>query len=207
MLFYVGWHSDISFEAQPAGTTALFLFDSPKSGGDTLFVDQEETLRRLSPSFRAYLSTLKAEHDGFFQVELAKKSKTGVARRPPVSNVHPVIRTHPVTGRESLYVSEAFTKRIVGLKEEESEAILGLLKKLIAETVDAQIRVQWSKNAVVWWDNRRTSHSASYAKSDKQERRHGARITPQAERPFYVPRHDGFFVEQQDAKQEQKVAV
>lgn len=206
-MFNAGWHSDISFEAQPASTTALFLFDSPKSGGDTLFVDQEETLRRLSPSFRAYLSTLKAEHDGFFQVELANKSKTGVARRPPVSNVHPVVRTHPVTGRESLYVSEAFTKRIVGLKDEESEAILALLKRLVNETLDAQVRIQWGPKDVVYWDNRRTSHSASYAKSDKQERRHGARITPQGERPFYVPRPDGFFVEQRDGQTEQKVEV
>lgn len=202
------WHSDISFEAQPAGPTALFLFDSPASGGDTLFNDQEEVLRRVSPSFRSYLSTLEAEHDGFFQVALANSSKTGVARRPPVAHIHPVVRTHPVTGRESLYVSESFTKRIVGLKHEESEALLSLLKKLVNDTVDAQVRVKWGPKAVVWWDNRRTSHTASYASSGKQERRHGARITPQAERPFYLPRPKGFFVEQQEEdKEETKVSV
>lgn len=201
------WHSDVSFEAQPAGITALFLFDAPPTGGDTLFVDTEEVLRRLSPSFRAYLSTLEAEHDGFPQVAQAARSKTGVARRPAVAHVHPLIRTHPVTGRESLFVSETFTSRILGLKDEESDAILALLKRLVNETLDAQLRVRWGNKSVVWWDNRRTLHSASYAKAANTFRRHGARITPQAERPFYQPRPRGFFAEDKEPLEEKKVEV
>ena len=121
------WHSDVSYELQPPGLTALFLVSSPETGGDTIFASQVTTLKRLSPEFVAFLRTLKAEHSGHEQADYSRSGKRGgVVRREPVINVHPVIRKHPVTGEEALYVNRQFTRRIVGLKKEES-GMLGYL--------------------------------------------------------------------------------
>ncbi|KAE8215188.1 hypothetical protein CF327_g1502 [Tilletia walkeri] len=179
------WHSDVSYEAQPPSTTFLFLFDSPANGGDTLYADTEEQLNRLSPSFRAYLRTLKAVHSGYEQAAVsASGDRGGVIRRKPVAHAHPIIRKHPVTGRESIYVNQAFTRHIVGLRKEESDAILNVLYNLTHAAVDAQARIRWAPNAVVVWDNRRTLHTAIADFDAKEDgRRHGLRITPRAERP------------------------
>lgn len=101
--------------------TTFFLLAQPKSGGDTLFTSQVSTLKKLSPIFVAFLRTLKAVHSGFEQAEFSRGGRRGgTVRREPVENVHPVIRRHPVTGEEALYVNRQFTRRIVGLKREES---------------------------------------------------------------------------------------
>ncbi|KAI5448906.1 hypothetical protein NCC49_006022 [Naganishia albida] len=180
------WHSDVTYEKQPPGLTTLWLFDSPSSGGDTAYVSQVETYNRLSPSFRAYLETLEVVHSGVEQAEYSRKgNRGGVVRREPVETVHPLVRTHPVTGAKALFVNKQFTRRIVGLKQEESEAILNLLYNHIATAIDAQTRVQWKPRSVVLWDNRVTAHSAIVDFDGARDgRRHGGRITPQAERPF-----------------------
>ena len=78
-------------------------------------------LKRLSPQFVAFLKTLKATHSGFEQANFSRSGRRGgVVRREPVEHVHPVVRRHPVTGEEALYVNRQFTRRIVGLKKEES---------------------------------------------------------------------------------------
>ncbi|KAK0549890.1 hypothetical protein OC846_003891 [Tilletia horrida] len=179
------WHSDVSYEAQPPGITSLFLFESPPTGGDTLYADTEEQLNRLSPSFREYLRTLKAVHSGYEQAAVSfKGGRGGVVRREPVSHEHPIIRKHPVTGRESIYVNQGFTRSIVGLRKEESDAILNVLYNLTHTAVDAQARIRWAPGAVVFWDNRRTLHTAiGDFDPSTGGRRHGLRITPQAERP------------------------
>jgi sulfonate dioxygenase len=116
-----GWHSDVSYELQPPGLTTFFLLSQPTTGGDTLFTNQVQTLKKLSPPFIAFLRTLKAVHSGFEQAEYARKGgRGGIVRREPVENIHPVVRKHPVTGEEALYVNRQFTRRIVGLKREES---------------------------------------------------------------------------------------
>lgn len=115
------WHSDVSYEYQPPGLTTLFLVASPDTGGDTIFASQVTTLKRLSPDFVAFLRTLKAVHSGHEQAEYSRSGKRGgVVRRDPVEHVHPVVRKHPVTGEEALYVNRQFTRRIVGFKKEES---------------------------------------------------------------------------------------
>jgi sulfonate dioxygenase len=79
------------------------------------------TLKKLSPQFVAFLRTLKAVHSGVEQAQFSRAGRRGgIVRREPVENVHPVIRRHPVTGEEALYVNRQFTRRIVGLKKEES---------------------------------------------------------------------------------------
>jgi sulfonate dioxygenase len=115
------WHSDVSYELQPPGLTTFFLLAQPSTGGDTLFTSQVQTLRRLSPQFVAFLRTLTAVHSGVEQAAFSRAGRRGgVVRREPVEHVHPVVRRHPVTGAEALYVNRQFTRRIVGLKREES---------------------------------------------------------------------------------------
>ncbi|AEO67138.1 20b01cf8-0be0-46d7-aa5c-e1d31f843115 [Thermothielavioides terrestris] len=181
----VAWHSDVSYEAQPPGTTFLYIFDKPTTGGDTLFVDAAEAYRRLSAPFRQRLHGLRATHSA---VEQAANSlaRGGIVRREPVINEHPIVRTHPVTGEKALYVNPQFTREIVGLKREESDALLKFLYEHLAFGADFQVRIKWEDRTVVVWDNRVTQHSALVDWRDGQ-RRHLARITPQAERPFETP--------------------
>lgn len=135
----VAWHSDVTYELQPPGTTFLYILDVPETGGDTLFANQAEAYNRLSPGFQERLHGLKATHSGIEQVA-ASKGKNGAVRRQPVISEHPVVRTHPVTGEKALYVNpqcESFgssvnislttvivTRNIVGYKREESEVLL-----------------------------------------------------------------------------------
>jgi sulfonate dioxygenase len=115
------WHSDVSYELQPPGLTTFFLLAQPQTGGDTLFTSQVAALKRLSPQYVAFLRSLKAVHSGIEQAEFSRAGRRGgTVRREPVENVHPVVRKHPVTGAEALYVNRQFTRRIVGLKREES---------------------------------------------------------------------------------------
>ncbi|CRK17949.1 Alpha-ketoglutarate-dependent sulfonate dioxygenase like protein [Verticillium longisporum] len=181
----VAWHSDVSYEQQPPGTTFLYILDVPAVGGDTLFADGVEAYRRLSPLFRERLHGLKAVHSGFEQVE-ASVRKGSIKRREPVANEHPIVRTHPATGEKAIYVNPQFTRDIVGLKKEESDALLKFLYEHIAWSADIQARVKWEAGTVVVWDNRVTQHSALVDWKDG-DRRHLARITPQAERPFETP--------------------
>jgi sulfonate dioxygenase len=184
------WHSDVSYELQPPGLTTFFLLSQPTTGGDTLFSSQVSTLKKLSSPFVAFLRTLSAVHSGIEQANFSRSGKRGgVVRREPVEHVHPVVRRHPVTGEEALYVNRQFTRYIVGLKREESETILKFLYDHVDKSSDLQARVKWEPSTVVLWDNRVTAHSAIVDYGDSMERRHGARITPQAERP--IPAWDG----------------
>ncbi|KXJ87341.1 hypothetical protein Micbo1qcDRAFT_139416 [Microdochium bolleyi] len=181
----VAWHSDVSYEAQPPGTTFLYILDRPETGGDTLFVNAAEAYNRLSPLFRERLHGLRAVHSGVEQVNAAA-ARGGIKRREPVLHEHPIVRTHPATGEKSIYVNPQFTRYIVGLKREESDALLKFLYDHLAYGADFQARVKWQAGTVVVWDNRVTQHSALIDWSSGQ-RRHLARITPQAERPFETP--------------------
>lgn len=195
----IAWHSDVTYEKQPPGTTFLYALDVPPSGGDTLFVNQAKAYQRLSPAFRERLAGLKAVHSGFEQAE-SSIAKGGVIRRSPVSSIHPVgkskatpifsivtnfhkVRTHPATGEKALYVNPQFTRYIIGFKKEESDYLLKFLYDHIAFSQDLQCRVKWKAGTVVVWDNRVTAHSA-LVDWDTGARRHIARITPQAEPPY-----------------------
>ncbi|KAK1774177.1 hypothetical protein QBC45DRAFT_437034 [Copromyces sp. CBS 386.78] len=181
----VAWHSDVSYEQQPPGTTFLYILEKPETGGDTLFVDAVEAYNRLSPLFQERLHGLKATHSGIEQVNSAA-ARGGIKRREPVVNEHPIIRTHPATGEKAIYVNPQFTREIVGLKKEESDTLLKFLYDHLAYGADFQARVKWEPGTVVVWDNRVTQHSAMVDWKDGQ-RRHLARITPQAERPYETP--------------------
>lgn len=172
----------MTYENQPPGTTFLYALDVPKAGGDTLFVNQVKAYERLSPAFRERLAGLKAVHSGFEQAASAK-AKGSIYRREPVSSIHPLVRTHPATGEKALYVNQQFTRYIIGYKQEESDYLLKFLYDHIALSQDLQCRVKWAPGTVVVWDNRVTAHSA-LIDWENGSRRHIARITPQAERPY-----------------------
>ncbi|KAJ5999082.1 hypothetical protein N7451_006892 [Penicillium sp. IBT 35674x] len=163
----ITWHSDVTFEKQPPGTTFLYAY------------------KRLSPEFRKRLHGLRAVHSGAEQVN-ASLNGGGIARRDPVTSEHPIVRTHPVTGEKALYVNPQFTRYIVGYKKEESDYLLKFLFDHVALSQDLQTRIRWKAGTVVVWDNRLACHSAVFDWEDGQ-RRHIARLTPQAEQPYETP--------------------
>ncbi|KAK3659473.1 hypothetical protein LTR56_001363 [Elasticomyces elasticus] len=166
-----GYHSDVSYEHQPPALTMLSLLSVPHSGGDTAWTSQVVAYERLSDPVKHLLEGLRAEHDGFRQAEGARRDGKFV------------------TGQKSLFVNPGFTRRIIGLKDEESEAILELLFRHIATSADLQVRVKWDDRTVVLWDNRVTAHTAisDYDVLDPDEGlRHGSRITTLGEKPVGV---------------------
>lgn len=181
----IAWHSDVSFEKQPVGITFLTHLQGPSSGGDTVFVDTEEAYNRLSPNFQKVLENFSAVHSSVEQAEGSLK-QGGILRRDPIKSIHPVVRTHPVTGKKSLYVNQQFTRDIVGLKKEESDAILNFLYQHISTSIDLHLRAKWEPNTVVVWDNRRTGHSPLFD-WDSPERRHLYRLASRSEVPFFKP--------------------
>ncbi|KAF8181610.1 hypothetical protein BJ912DRAFT_882195 [Pholiota molesta] len=176
------WHSDVSYEKQPPGTTFFFILDQPEvGGGDTLFLSQVEAYNRLSPAFQKRLEGLRAVHSAVAQADFARK-RGGPVRRAPVETEHPLVRVHPVTGEKALYVNQGFTRHIVGFRQEESEFLLKFLYDHLAKGADFQIRARYEPGTVVVWDNRVTAHSAT-PDYGPTFRRHAVRLTPQAEVP------------------------
>jgi len=180
-----GYHSDVSYEHQPPGITILTLLEVPQTGGDTAWVSQVAAYDRLSDPIKKLLEGLRAEHSGFPQAEGARRDGKFV-RREPVKSEHPIVRVHPATGQKALFINPGFTKRIIGLKEEESDALLKLLFKHISLGQDLQVRVKWDNRTVSLWDNRVTAHTAisDYdVNSPAEGLRHGFRITTLGEVP------------------------
>lgn len=147
------WHTDMSCIPVPPMGSILYLHTLPPLGGDTVFASMYAAYDALSDGMKAYLETLTATHDG----------KLAFGRFDPTGNyptaVHPVIRTHPVTGRKLLFVNRGFTSHINGVAQDESEALLQYLFKH-AENAYFQVRFTWTPHAVAFWDNRCTQHLA-----------------------------------------------
>ncbi|MCU1731151.1 MULTISPECIES: taurine dioxygenase [unclassified Pseudomonas] len=160
------WHTDVTFLPTPALGAVLAAKQLPAYGGDTLWASGIAAFEALSEPLKILLDGLTATHDFTKSFPLARFGSTPqdlerweATRRanPPIS--HPVIRTHPVSGRKSLFVSDGFTTRINELSEAESEA---LLKFLFAHATRPEftIRWRWQENDVAFWDNRVTQHYA-----------------------------------------------
>jgi sulfonate dioxygenase len=172
----LGWHSDITFEEQPAGLTFLKMDTIPEVGGDTLWASAYEAYDRLSAPMQKFLEGLEAIHTGQYHANKAKMEGVFV-RREFVDSKHPVIRTHPVTGWKGLYIQPGFTKEIVGVSKSESDAILKFLFNHISGGHDFQLRFKWTEDTVAVWDNRCTFHCALFDYFEVG-RRHGWRVTP-----------------------------
>ncbi|KAL1837437.1 hypothetical protein VTK73DRAFT_4696 [Phialemonium thermophilum] len=187
------FHSDVSYEHQPPAYTILTMLNSPPTGGDTAWVSTAAAYDRLSPPMQNFLSELRAEHSGARQAAQAQREGHPVLRAPVTSH-HPVVRVHPATGEKSLFVNVSNTTRIIGLRDDESEALLGLLFRHLATALDCQARVRWEEGTVALWDNRATVHTpipdfAVEEREDEHEKlifRHAFRITTVGELPFGV---------------------
>lgn len=182
------WHTDVTFLPTPALGAVLSAKQLPAYGGDTLWASGIAAFEALSAPMQALLDGLTATHDftrsfplerfGNTAEDLARWEETR-RKNPPLS--HPVIRTHPVSGRKALFVNEGFTTRINELEPAESEAIL---KMLFAHATRPEftIRWRWQENDVAMWDNRVTQH---YAVDDyRPQRRVMHRATILGDVPF-----------------------
>ena len=172
------WHTDVSCELEPPHISMLRIEVTPACGGDTVFSSMYRAFESLSKSMQDYLMTLQAVHNGDlpFRGAYGSKSPEEYPR-----NAHPVVCTHPVTGRRALYVNSGFTEKIQGLTRRESDALLKMLFDHIAAGVEFQCRVRWEPNTVTFWDNRAVQHHASW--DYFPETRSGWRVTTKGERP------------------------
>lgn len=183
------WHTDVTFSETPPLAGILAAKRIPPVGGDTLWSSNSAAYEGLSPGLQRYLDGLTATHSVVksfppqrWQNDPAFKARyeRAVAKHPPV--VHPVVRTHPVTGRKGLFVSEGFTTHINDIPVRESEWLLGFLVQHAARP-EFTVRWHWSEGDVAFWDNRITQH---YAVADYlPERRTMHRATVIGDRPFH----------------------
>ena len=151
------WHTDVSCDAIPPLGSALYITETPESGGgDTLFANMYMACEMLSPPMKAFLEGLDAVHDGAMPYIGNYGSKAPEGGYP--RHEHPVITRHPVTGREVLYVNSGFTTHIAGLQRWESRAVLDMCFDLLKREPKLHCRVRWEPNTLTLWDNRCTQH-------------------------------------------------
>lgn len=159
------WHSDTTFRKNPTKYTILRCEIMPEFGGDTLWANMEAAYDGLSDTFRAMITGLRAVHDFQNFRVLFKNTEEDRAKLHRMEDMfpnpsHPVVRTHPVSGRKSIYVNPQFTLRIEGLEPAESRAILDVLFAQ-ARVPEYQFRIRWTPGTIVFWDNRSTQHYAA----------------------------------------------
>ena len=174
------WHSDVSCDELPPLGSILYIKTCPPRGGDTLFASMYAAYEALSERMQTYLEGLTALHDGE-PVYRGLYANYGVADKPSYPHAeHPVVRTHPVTGRKALYVNRGFTRRILGIPRDESEGVLRYLYEHMENPL-FQCRFRWRANSVAFWDNRCVQHHAMW--DYWPHTRSGFRVTVRGEKP------------------------
>lgn len=174
------WHSDVSCDELPPLGSILYIKTCPPRGGDTLFASMYTAYEALSERMQTYLEGLSALHDGE-HVYRGLYANYGVADKPAYPRAeHPVVRTHPVTGRKALYVNRGFTRRILGIPRDESEGVLRYLYEHMENPL-FQCRFRWRANSVAFWDNRCVQHHAMW--DYWPHTRSGFRVTVRGEKP------------------------
>ena len=178
-----GWHTDVTCDPVPPLGSMLYITETPTSGGgDTLFADMYLAYQMLSDPMKEFLDPLVAEHDGAGPYVGSYKSTPPEGGYP--KSQHPVIVTHPDSGKKLLYVNRGFTSHIVGLGRSESNAVLEMLYRLIDSTPRLYCRVDWEPNSLAFWDNRCTQHHAVWDYWPNS--RYGERVSIVGDQP---PRH------------------
>lgn len=179
-----GWHTDVSCDREPPMATMLQLHQLPEGGGgDTLFASMEAAYATLNADWRARLRTMAACHESE-HIYRGRYADRGVddAERVYPSAEHPVVRTHPETGRPSLYINRSFTTGLVGVDQAESDATLAWLFDHV-ERPEFQIRFRWQRNDVALWDNRCLQHFAIWDYWPNE--RKGHRVSILGDQPFF----------------------
>lgn len=189
--FGVGWHSDNSFFEEPSLGSVLYGVTIPPYGGDTLYASMEKAYDALSAPMRQLLDALTAVHSAGRAYDPKVTGEHKYRGEAPISYKydeqaiyaeveHPVIRTHPVSGRKSIYVNQMFTQRIVGLTSGESRALLEFLYEHCTRP-EFTCRLRWQPQSLAMWDNRSVQH---YAIDDYQQfERLMYRVTIRGDRP------------------------
>jgi taurine dioxygenase len=156
------WHSDTAYLERPALGTLLYAIETPPLGGDTMFANMYLAYEALSEGMRRLLAGLRAVNVAGKPATLKTRdemhSKRGTAADPEATSaLHPVVRTHPETGRKALYVNVAHTLRFADMTEEESAP---LLNYLFAHQIQPEFtcRFRWRPGSLAFWDNRASLH-------------------------------------------------
>jgi len=157
------WHSDLSYLEVPCLGSVLYAREVPPVGADTLFSSMEAAWEALDAETQAKIRSLKCVHSysGYYAKAFADRTPLTEEQRAATPDVvHPLVRTHPETGRLSLYVGEDVVKEVVGLEPEESAELLARLNRH-ATSEEFSHRHKWRQGDVIIWDNRCTMHKAT----------------------------------------------
>ena len=161
------WHTDHSYDIAPALGSMLFAHEVPVSGGDTIFASMYKAYDMLSDGLKSTLSNLRARHSSAHVFGAARAANgnddtVGRIKNPEAATqeaIHPVVISHPETGRKSLYVNPGFTLGFEGWSDEESKPLLEYLYAHAARP-EFTCRFQWKAGSIAFWDNRATWHLA-----------------------------------------------
>ena len=187
------WHSDVTFHPTPPLGSILRAVEIPDHGRDTMWCDMEAAYRFLSPVMQALLAPLRARHDWRHTFRGAARALTqrGEGSGAVIDDkmreyesegdgaVHPVIRTHPVSGRKAIFVNGSFTEEIVGMRADESRLLLDFLRGQ-TRIPEFQVRFRWAPGSVAFWDNRSVQH---YIINDHDFARVMHRVTIEGDAP------------------------
>ena len=175
------WHSDVSCDEEPPLGTMLQIHIAPACGGDTMFSNMYSAYNGLSEPIKKLIDGLTATHESE-HLYRGRYVDRGINDKDTIfpQAIHPIIRTHPETGKKALFVNRTFTTRVNELTPSESDRILDLLFDH-AEHIDHQIRFRWSINDMAFWDNRCCMHRAIW--DYWPEERKGRRVTIKGDRP------------------------
>jgi len=174
------WHSDVTFQRQPPLGSILRAVTVPDAGGDTMWSSMYAAYDALSGEMQRVLSSLRARHHGGGFRAVANDAQKRTLAEDETA-VHPVIRTHPVTGRKTIFVNSTFTKEIEGMKPAESRAILHFLFDHVGQP-EFSCRFRWRKDSIAMWDNRCTQHRV--VADNLRDLRRMERITICGDAPF-----------------------
>ena len=176
------WHSDVTWRPEPSLGSILRAVELPPLGGDTLWADMGKAYDLLDDDTKAQIDGRKATHDFASAFGYGKPPEVQERMRAEHPTVeHPIVRTHPETGRKTLYVNVGFTRSIVGMDDAEGKPLLDRLYRQ-ASIVDVQCRFRWQPGSVAFWDNRATQHIVS--NDFLPARRVMERVTVVGDKPF-----------------------